>query len=183
MKRGILKLSALSFLLLGFATMTQVTGRTRFEPGDHPQKKEKTAQDTVILTVDGKEKGKRVIVYVNDGNSHPEKDSVTVNCFYYAGDSVQKLVSPHILSPDQIKRMVIMKNGPGPSADAVVPQWSETGRSFSVTHDPFAFDTTDPDIISYKKKDVGKDQEKIIIIRKKKEPQKEVKEVEVRVVK
>ena len=32
---------------------------------------------------------------------------------------------------------------------------------------PFAFDPTDPTIVSYKKKDVGKDEEKITIVRKK----------------
>jgi hypothetical protein len=33
--------------------------------------------------------------------------------------------------------------------------------------DPFAFDPTDPTIVSYQKKDVGKDEEKITIVRKK----------------
>ena len=48
-------------------------------------------------------------------------------------------------------------------------------------NDPFAFDTNDENIISYEKKDIGKGLERITIIRKKKEENKENREVQVRV--
>lgn len=48
-------------------------------------------------------------------------------------------------------------------------------------NDPFAFDTNDENIISYEKKDIGKGLERITIIRKKKDENKENREVQVRV--
>ena len=48
-------------------------------------------------------------------------------------------------------------------------------------NDPFTFDTNDENIISYEKKDIGKGLERITIIRKKKDENKENREVQVRV--
>ena len=108
---------------------------------------------------------------------------MTVNCVYIAGDSLRRAINPDVLSPEKIRRMVIMQNGAVQTFDVAGPQPGVRATAISAANGPFEFDAADPDIVSYKKKDLGKGQEKIIIVRKKRDTKKEVREVEVKVVK
>lgn len=124
--------------------------------------------DTVILAGDGKSKEKQVTVFVNNSKGTSGKDSVRTTCFVTTSDTAANKAIHNLKWLGDGKRMIIMQDaGSGNPDFPVLPDGAQVRMNYTVP-DTFAFDTSDPDIVSYKKKDIGKDKEKITIIRKKK---------------
>ena len=137
--------------------------------------------DTIILSGDGKTRERKVTVIINDNKGSSGKDSVRATCIVTSGDTLGNRAIHDMKWLGDGKRMIIMQDTGGRNFDVAAPGPGTQIRMDNPWRDPFAFDPSDPDIVSYKKKDVGKDQEKITIIRKKKTRPAEVKNVEVKV--
>lgn len=115
-------------------------------------------------------KGKTVTVTVFDDNGDNRKSSKTSThtYTYTIGDSLQNLGTQKLVRKIEGRPLIIMENGEGKTFD--LPDSPAPGTNqimMRKIRDPFAFDPTDPNIVSYQKKDVGKDEEKITIVRKK----------------
>jgi len=141
----------------------------------HPQKKEQTIKvlikkdgkliesDTTMITKDGKEQ--RVMVIVNQEDA----DNGKVTTYTYTiGDTLQNDLERKVVRLKDDKRFIIMQNN-----DKAVFSHSDSSAGkgaveiVGVHMDPYAFDPSDPDIVSYKKKDKRNGLEQITIVRKK----------------
>jgi hypothetical protein len=111
-------------------------------------------------------KEKRVTVTViesADGTGNSSTYSYTI------GDSLQRKEGQKGVGSFSGKKMIITKNGKSQNFDFPAPRPSVKGYRIKgyPQRDSFAFDPADTTIVSYKKKDMGKGLEKIIIVRKK----------------
>jgi hypothetical protein len=136
--------------------------------------------DTIILSGNGKSEEKKFIVFNNDSKGHTGNDSVRVTCIVTTGDSMDNKAIHDLKWLGDGKRMIIMKDANGGNFDLPTPPPGAQVRVGYPLHDAFAFDPTDSDIVSYKKKDMGKGQEKITIIRKKKTKPAEIRNIEIK---
>ena len=127
--------------------------------------------DTIIISKDGKSNEQTVTVVVNNdkGNAAKGSKSGTYKYTYTTGDTANANVTPKMIRTGDGKHMIIMKSGESENFDLPAPPPS--ARAYRVVgyplRDPFAFDPTDTTIVSYNKKDIGKGEEKITIVRKK----------------
>jgi len=115
-------------------------------------------------------KGKTVTVTVFDDNGDSGKGSKTTThtYTYTIGDSLPKNGTQKLVRKIEGRPLIIMENGEGKTFDVLDAPTAGANRiMIRKDRDPFAFDPTDPTIVSYQKKDVGKDEEKITIVRKK----------------
>jgi hypothetical protein len=128
--------------------------------------------DSVHYKIGDDAKGKKVTFTVIQDNENGGKGSKagTYTYTYTVGDSLQKNGTQRMVRKVNGKPMIIMDNEGGQTFD--LPVRASSGANRIIMHkmvDPYAFDPTDPSIVSYKKKDVGKGEEKITIVRKKTE--------------
>ena len=126
--------------------------------------------DSVRQSMGDDAKGKTVTVTVieDTGDAGQGLKSNARTYTYSIGDSLQKGGTGKTIRKAGGKPLIIMNTGEGETYD--LPFSSSPGKNSKFKHkilDPYAFDPTDPTIVSYKKKDVGKDKEKITIVRKK----------------
>lgn len=88
--------------------------------------------------------------------------------FYTIGDTLQSDVTKKTIRLDDGKKMIILQNdGNAQYGSRHGYRTVSDAKVFQVTRDPFSFDANDSNVVSYKKKDLGKGLEKITIIRKK----------------
>jgi hypothetical protein len=130
------------------------------------------AADSLYHSLGDDTNGKTVTVTVIQDNENGGTGSKAgTNTYTYTiGDSLQKNGSQKMVRKINGKPMIIMEGGEGQTFD--LPVRASSGTTRIVMHkmvDPYAFDPRDPTIVSYKKKDVGKGEEKITIVRKKAE--------------
>ena len=100
------------------------------------------------------------VVYQSDDSTKSNENRVV--CFGNNG-KYGFTISSDSLELGRINHFGIIPPPPPP------PLSSISGFQINSGNDPFSFDTKDPSIISYEKKDIGKGLEKITIIRKKKD--------------
>ena len=136
--------------------------------------------DTIILSGDGTSRERKFIVFNNDSKGHTGKDSVRVTCIVTTGDTLDNKPIHDMKWLGDGKRMIIMQDESGRNFDLPTRPPGTRVRTGYPLHNSFALDPTDSDIVSYKKKDIGKNQEKITIIRKKKTNPAEVRDIEMR---
>lgn len=123
------------------------------------------------LVISGSEKGRdrMVTIIINEENGAPGNGGKVSTYTYTVGDTLQNDIQRKVIRLGDQKNTIIMQ---GPEADTFNPKGTSPGtravmvEGFQI-RDPYSFDATDPGIVSYKKKDIGKGQEKITIIRKK----------------
>jgi hypothetical protein len=126
--------------------------------------------DSLYHSMGDDTKGKTVTVTVfDDGKASGKGNQKGTHTYTYTiGDSLQKNGTQKLVRKIEGKPVIIMENGDGKTFDEPVWQSGSADRVIlQRKRDPFAFDPTDPTIVSYKKKDVGKDEERITIVRKK----------------
>ena len=142
--------------------------------GDGPQKKEQKVK--VIVRKDGKE------TKIDTTFNLPEQFDVMIQ----QGDSgmtkhIRKIIrmgeNGDVIGLGDMEDNEFLAPPPPPPPPPL-PPFMMNGH---FGNDPFAFDTNDENIISYEKKDIGKGLERITIVRKKKNENKENKEVQVKV--
>ncbi len=136
--------------------------------------------DSVFLTGDVKTNEKMVTVFIIDGKRHTGKDSVKTTCIVSTGDAPENKAIHDLKWLGDGKRMIIMQDASDWNLDLATPPPVARLSMGKLMKDSFSFDPTDPDIVSYKKRNVGKDQEKITIIRKKRTKSAELRNIEVR---
>ena len=134
-------------------------------------KKMTVAADSLYHSIGDDQTGKTVTVTVFDDNGDKGKGSRTSThtYTYTISDSLQKNGTQKLVRKIEGKPfLIIMENGEGKTFD-LTDSLTTVANQIMVrkVRDPFAFDPTDPTIVSYQKKDVGKDEEKITIVRKK----------------
>lgn len=135
--------------------------------------------DTIILSGDGKTRESTVTVFVNDSKGNEEKDSVKTTYTFISTDSTFNKPVGDMKWLGGGKPNIIMKKDGG---DAFYFQGPPARVHVGIPlHDPFSFDRSDPDIVSYSKKDIGKGQEKITIIRKKRTAPADINNVEMKI--
>ena len=134
-------------------------------------KKMTVAADSLYHSIGDDQTGKTVTVTVFDDNGDKGKGSRTSThtYTYTISDSLQKNGTQKLVRKIEGKPfLIIMENGEGKTFDLTdSPTTVANQIMVRKVRDPFAFDPTDPTIVSYQKKDVGKDEEKITIVRKK----------------
>jgi hypothetical protein len=133
-------------------------------------KKMTVAADSLYHSIGDDLTGKMVTVTVFDDNGDKGKGSKTSThtYTYTIGDSLQKNGTQKLVRKIEGRPLIIMENGEGKTFDLTdSPTTVANQIMMHKVRDPFAFDPTDPTIVSYQKKDVGKDKEKITIVRKK----------------
>ena len=126
--------------------------------------------DSLYQSIGDDLKGKTVTVTVFDDNGDNGKSSKTSThtYTYTISDSLQKNGTQKLVRKIEGRPLIIMENGEGKTFDLQDSPTPVANQMMMLkVRDPFAFDPTDPTIVSYKKKDVGKDEEKITIVRKK----------------
>jgi hypothetical protein len=123
--------------------------------------------DSMIV---GPDKDKRVTIFINE-KGEGANDGTTHTYTYTIGDTLQKDKLRKVIRIGDGKRNIIMQDSDGKAFGASTPTpfhtTSDGIRRVRQKSDPFAFDPSDPNIVSYHKKDVGKGLEKITIVRKK----------------
>jgi hypothetical protein len=157
-------ISRLALFMVLFAWLSpDVHAFTNFAVSEagNPQEKEQTVK--VVIKKEGK------LIEKDTTFSDKGKGSKSYTYTYTIGDTLQNDIPAKVARLGDQKRLIIMQESEGDTFDIRVPPpvnaavWVEGHQ----TRDPYAFDSSDPNIVSYKKKDIGKGQEKITIVRKK----------------
>jgi hypothetical protein len=156
-------ISRLALLLVLFAWLSpDVHAFTNFAVSEagNPQEKEQTVK--VVIKKEGKLIEKDT-TFIDDG-----KGSKSYTYTYTVGDTLQNDIPAKVARLGDQKRLIIMQESEGGAFDRqVTPSGAAVWVEGHQMRDPYAFDSSDPNIVSYKKKDIGKGQEKITIVRKK----------------
>lgn len=173
---------------------SQTATFTKNSPTDQPQKKEQRVKlvirkdgkliekDTVITSTGGAFKfsgdsirvtqdkpGQKgmTTVYIRQTGTDGGKAGKSSTYTYTVTDSATNKAGAAVTNLRNARRMIIMQPGEGQNFKGTTPPPAARWRIAGKKSDRFAFDPADPSIVSYKKKAVGKDKEKIVIIRKK----------------
>ena len=183
MKKSIEILKLLGLIVLWFFPTIHSEAQTASASAGTPQKKEQKVK--ILINEDGKTVEKEMTIMADSAyhqlgdDLHQKSVTVTVTddkngagesstYTYTIGDTLQNDVARKVVRLGDGKKMIIMDSGNGVSFDTPAPRH---GTAFIIKNhplsDPYAFDPNDPNIISYQKKDKGKDLEKITIVRKK----------------
>lgn len=135
--------------------------------------------DTIILSGNGKTMESTVTVFDNKGKGNLAKDSVKTTYTFISTDSALNEPVGDMKWLGGGKPNIIMKKDGGNAFYFQGPP-SRVHVGYPL-EDPFSLGGSDPDIVSYKKKDIGKGQEKITIIRKKRVLPSMTKEAEIKI--
>lgn len=110
-------------------------------------------------------KNRQVTVTVTDNG---EKDG-KINTFTYTiGDTLKNDLERKVIRLNDGKKMIIMQGGEDAASDpSGLTKNTGGNRIVRRVQDHYSMDASDPNIVSYEKKDVGKGLEKIVIVRKK----------------
>ena len=139
--------------------------------------------DSLVLHRDGNNKTQTVTLIIQDDKQGAGKDSTKYTCTVVSQDSVSRTVGHSMAGAGDGKGMIIMQNVDSGSFNMSGSTPAVAGyRIGRPLHDPFSFDPGDQDIVSFKKKDLGKGLERITIVRKKSVVTEE-KEVEMKILK
>lgn len=136
------------------------------ENGNITEKEMTIAADSIYHSKDDGKKNKSVTVTVSADHVDGDKQHTYT---YTVGDTLQNDLQKKVVWLNDNKRFIIMQNGDQAVIGESAPQHGTVVAGVAgVRMDPYAFDPSDPDIVSYKKKDKRNGLEQITIVRKKK---------------
>ena len=121
--------------------------------------------DSVFHQTGDNLKDRRVTVTVTDDS---EKGDKTSTFTYSIGDTLKNDLERKVIRLNDGKRMIFMQGGEDAASNSSGLTKDSSGkRNVRGVQDRYSKDASDPNIVSYSKKDIGKGLEKIVIVRKK----------------